>query len=305
MSRPIVIAHRGACGYLPEHSRGAKALAYAMGADYLEQDVIATRDGQLVVLHDLHLDDVSDVHERFPGREREDGRSYCLDFDLDELRQLRFHERIDPVTGAMRYPTRYPIAAGGFRVVTLDEEIAFVDALNRSTGREVGIYPEIKEPGWHREQGFDLGEAVLDVLERHGYLEPKRKIFLQCFEAASLRAARSRAGPELPIIQLISSRTEVTTALLTQIATYASGIGPSLRLIYHGRDGQGEYKLSPVVPQAQALGLEVHPYTLRADDLPEGIDSFEELLKLLVINYCIEGIFTDQCDRVTAVKTES
>ena len=300
MTRPIVIAHRGACAYLPEHSRGAKSLAYAMGADYLEQDVIATRDGQLVVLHDLHLDEVSDVRERFPGREREDGRSYCFDFDLDELRQLRFHERVDPITKQQRYPQRYPASVDGFRVVTLDEEIAFVDALNRATGREVGIYPEIKAPEWHRAQGVDLGAAVLDALERHGYLEPGRKVFLQCFEGASLRAARSRAGPDLPMIQLISSRTEVTSELLAEIATYASGIGPSLRLIYRGRNRQGECDLSEVVPEAQALGLAVHPYTFRADDLPEGIESLDKLLELFVITLSINGIFTDFCDRVAA-----
>jgi glycerophosphoryl diester phosphodiesterase len=85
---PIVIAHRGASGYLPEHTLEAKALAYGLGADYLEQDVVATRDAQLVVLHDLHLDDVTDVASRFPGRQRADGRHYAIDFDLAELQQL-------------------------------------------------------------------------------------------------------------------------------------------------------------------------------------------------------------------------
>jgi glycerophosphoryl diester phosphodiesterase len=298
--RPVVIAHRGACAYLPEHSRGAKSLAYAMGADYLEQDVIATRDGQLVILHDLQLDAVSDVRARFPGREREDGRFYCFDFDLDELRQLRFHERVDPVTGAQRYPGRYPATAGAFRVSTLDEEIGFVDAMNRSTGREVGIYPEIKEPAWHRAQGFDLGAAIIDTLERQGYLKPGRKIFLQCFEPESLAAARSRVGPDLPMIQLISSRTEVTSELLAQIATYATGIGPSLRLIYRGRNEHGEYDLSRLVPDAQALGLAVHPYTFRADDLPGGIETFQELLELFIITYSSDGVFTDFTDLVSA-----
>ena len=305
MSRPIVIAHRGACGYLPEHSRGAKALAYAMGADYLEQDVIATRDGQLVVLHDLHLDDVSDVHERFPGREREDGRSYCFDFDLTELRQLSFHERTNPGTSNLRYPGRYPAAAGEFRVVTLDEEIAFVAALNRATGREVGIYPEIKEPEWHRSQGFDLGAAMLDALDRHGYLDPGRKLFLQCFEAGSLQAARASVGEHLPLIQLISSRTEVTSELLANIARYATGIGPSLGLIYRGRNEHGDPELSGLVADAQSQGLQVHPYTFRADDLPSGIASFNELLEVCLINTCSNGIFTDFCDRVSAFLDEA
>ncbi|MGI9342906.1 MAG: glycerophosphodiester phosphodiesterase, partial [Gammaproteobacteria bacterium] len=276
VKRPAIIAHRGASAYLPEHSRGAKALAYAMGADYLEQDVIATRDGELVVLHDLELDTVSDVAERFPGRQRADGRFYCFDFDLAELRQLRFHERVDIDTGMARYPQRYPPAAGSFRVWTLAEEIGFVDALNRSTGREVGIYPEIKNPEWYREQGFDLGHAILDVLEAHGYTTRGRRIYLQCFEPESLQAARERVGPDLPLIQLISSRTGVTAEQLATVPSYADGIGPSLKLVCQGRDDAGEPLVTDLVDAAQTLGLVVHPYTLRADDLPPGYASLDD-----------------------------
>jgi len=299
VKRPAIIAHRGASAYLPEHSRGAKALAYAMGADYLEQDVIATRDGELVVLHDLELDTLSDVAERFPGRQRDDGRFYCLDFDLAELRQLRFHERIDIDTGAARYPRRYPPRAGAFRIWTLAEEIEFVDALNRSTGREVGIYPEIKNPEWHREQGFDLGNAIVDVLEAHGYTQPGRRIYLQCFEPAPLRAARERVGPDLPMIQLISSRTGVTAAQLADVPAYADGIGPSLKLVCRGRDGADVPVVTNLVADAQALGLVVHPYTLRADDLPDGYESLEALLDVLVGGLGVDGLFTDFTDRVS------
>ncbi|MFW2403185.1 MAG: glycerophosphodiester phosphodiesterase family protein [Gammaproteobacteria bacterium] len=299
MPRPVNIAHRGACGYLPEHSRGAKALAYAMGADYLEQDVIATRDGELVVLHDVTLDAVSDVRDRFPGRHRDDGHFYCIDFDLEELRRLRFHERVDPATGLARYPGRYRPDAGRFRVVTLDEEIHFVEQLNRSTGREVGIYPEIKSPEWHAREGIDLGSAVVDALGRHGYLAPRRKVFLQCYDPKTLRAARKRAGSDLPIVLLISSRTEVTGALLADAAGYANAIGPSITLIYRGVDEAGKPVLSSLVRDARALGLAVHPYTFRMDDLPDGVDSFEKLLEIFVINIGIEGIFTDFCDVVS------
>jgi glycerophosphoryl diester phosphodiesterase len=191
-TKPSIIAHRGACAYLPEHSRGAKALAYAMGADFLEQDVIATRDHELVVLHDLYLDAVSDVREKYPGRARADGRSYCLDFDLAELRTLRFNERIDLATCRARYPGRFPPRLGTSRVATLAEEIAFVEAINRSTGRNVGIYPEIKNPEWHLEHGFDLGAAVVDELIAAGYVEEGKSVFLQCFDAETLRKARAR-----------------------------------------------------------------------------------------------------------------
>lgn len=305
MTKPIIIAHRGACAYLPEHSRGAKALGYAMGTDYLEQDVIATRDGELVVLHDIYLDAVSDVRERFPGRERADGRCYCIDFDLAELRVLNFHERIDIATGVARYPDRYPPAIGGFRVSTLAEEIRFVQSLNRSTGREVGIYPEIKNPEWHREQGFDLAAAILDELDATGYLEPGRKIFLQCFDPDTLRTARSQVGTSLSMIQLISSKTRVTVEFLKSTAEYATGIGPSLKLLYGGRNAAGEALVTGLVSEAQALGLLVHPYTLRADELPAGIDAFEDLLALCIDRLGVDGVFTDFADRVAAFLTRS
>src|SRR5262245_10608653 len=105
---PIVIAHRGASGYLPEHTLEGKALAFGLGADYLEQDVVATRDSQLVVLHDLYLDDVTDVAERFPGRQRQDGRHYAIDFDLVELQQLSVCERRRPGSSEARFPNRFP-----------------------------------------------------------------------------------------------------------------------------------------------------------------------------------------------------
>lgn len=302
MTKPQIIAHRGACGYLPEHSRGAKALAYGMGADFLEQDVIATRDGELVVLHDLELDAVSDVREKFPGRERADGRPYCFDFDLAELRTLRFHERVVPVTGAARYPGRYPPGVGGFSVSTLAEEMAFVDALNRSTGRDVGIYPEIKAPEWHLENGFDLGAAVVDALAVGGYLEPGRRLYLQCFDPATLKAARASVGPGLPVIQLLSSRTNVTGELLRDVAGYADGIGPSLKLVYRGKDSTGDALLTGLVEDAQALGLVVHPYTLRVDDLPAGIESFAELLDVIVARAGADAVFTDFTDRVASYR---
>ncbi|TDJ48220.1 MAG: glycerophosphodiester phosphodiesterase [Gammaproteobacteria bacterium] len=298
MTRPLIIAHRGACAYLPEHSRGAKALAYGMGADYLEQDIVATRDGELLVLHDETLDDVSDVADRFSGRVRDDGRHYCIDFDLAEIRMLTFRERLDPETGAQRFPDRYPRVAGGFPVVTLEDEIRFVAQMNRSTGREVGIYPEIKSPAWHLEQGFDLTAAVLRTLERAGYLAAGRKIFLQCFDPPTLKAVRAEVGPTLPLIQLLSSKTAITDALLDDIATYATGIGPALALIRGGRDAQGKHRLTDLMSRARSRGLLVHPYTFRADALPDGFQCFDELLELFIERAGVDGLFTDCTDRV-------
>lgn len=293
-----IIAHRGACAYLPEHSLAAKALAYGMGADYLEQDVVASRDGALLVLHDLWLDDVSDVARRFPDRARADGHFYCIDFDLDEIRTLGLHERIDPDTGQARYPARFPPGARRHRVVTLDEEIHFIHRLNASTGRNVGIYPEIKHPVWHRQQGVELGGRLLDLLQAQDYLNGNRRIFLQCFDSEELKSIHQRVGAGLPLIQLLSSRTTVDRPLLDEIRSYAAGIGPSLRLIYRGNTADGTPDLSGLVGNAHAAGLVVHPYTFRADALPAGIASLDELLQLFFGQLRVDGVFTDFTDCV-------
>ena len=120
---PIVIAHRGASGYLPEHTLEAKALAHGQAADFIEQDVVLTKDDVPVVLHDVHLDAVCDVADRFPERRRDDGRFYALDFTLAELRTLRFSERRDPQTGRQVFPGRFPAGTGTFRIATLAEEL--------------------------------------------------------------------------------------------------------------------------------------------------------------------------------------
>ena len=114
-AKPLVIAHRGASGYLPEHTLESAAYAHALGADYIEQDIVMSRDGTLVVLHDIHLETTTDVAARFPDRKRPDGRFYALDFTWDELRSLRVSERFDPKTGAAVFPRRFPAAAGAFR----------------------------------------------------------------------------------------------------------------------------------------------------------------------------------------------
>ena len=135
---PIVIAHRGASGYLPEHTLGAKTLAYGLGADYLEQDVVATRDSELVVLHDLTLNDVTDVAQRFPDRTRNDGLHYVVDFTLAELKQLTLFERRIAGRDAPKYPGRFPAGVGAGSIATLEEELRLIQGLNRSTGSAAG-----------------------------------------------------------------------------------------------------------------------------------------------------------------------
>ena len=119
--RPLVIAHRGASGYLPEHTLAAKALAYGQGADFLEQDVVLSKDGVPVIFHDTHVDTTTDVAKKFPGRQRADGRFYALDLTVAELKQLNVTERFNPKTGKAVFPRRFPVGVGSFSVVTLED----------------------------------------------------------------------------------------------------------------------------------------------------------------------------------------
>jgi glycerophosphoryl diester phosphodiesterase len=296
----IVIAHRGASGYLPEHTLAAKALAHGMGADYLEQDVIACKDGELVVLHDLTLDHVTDVASRYPRRARADGHYYCIDFTLAELKTLSIIERrgqtaTDGVGQGARFPSRFPGVPGLFGIVSFAEELAFIRGLNESTGRRAGIYPEIKDPQWHREQGVDIAPRFLQTLERFGYRGPDDPVFVQCFDAAELRRVREKLGCRLKLVQLLegvgSGGSVPTRAELNSIAQYANGIGPSISLIARGRDNG--ITLTTAVDDAHAEGLQVHPYTFRRDDLPQGFRSFEQLLHLFLVQLRVDGVFTD------------
>ena len=303
-----VIAHRGASGYLPEHTLPAKALAHAMGADFLEQDVVATRDHELIVLHDIHLDRVSDVAEQFPNRARDDGRYYVVDFDLAELRQLRVHERVDE-QGAPVYAGRYPLTADPFSLHTLAEELSFVQGLNRSTGREAGVYPEIKRPAFHKTHGIDITTLFLDVLARHGYTKASDPIFVQCFDAGELKRIHADFDCELRLVQLIGENAwrESDTDYdelrapsgISEIASVVDGFGPWInQLVVPGDDG--EPVSTGLAERIHATGCEVHPYTLRRDDLQPAFSSFDQAVAFLRDELKIEAVFTDFPDLIRA-----
>ena len=307
MSLFAVIAHRGASGYLPEHTMPAKAMAYAMQADYLEQDVVATRDDELVVLHDIHLDRVTDVAERFPGRSRDDGRYYVRDFDLDEIRRLNVTERL-AASGVPVYPDRFPPRTGRFRIHTLGEELQLVHGLNRATGKTTGVYPEIKRPAWHRLEGFDISVAVLDELANHGYEGADDNVYLQCFDAGEVLRIRHELDCKLRIVQLIGendwseSETDYealrTPAGIAELARTVDGIGPWLRQLYTLAGSDAQPASTGLTEQAQGAGLKVHPYTFRADELPPGFACFESLVRYFREDLRVDGVFTDFPDRV-------
>jgi len=306
--RPLVIAHRGASGFLPEHTLEAKALAHGLGADYLEQDLVLTKDDVPIVLHDLYLDTVTDVATRFPGRHRNDGRYYAIDFLLEEIRQLTVSERFSHETGRAVFPNRFPAHTGRFRIPTFVEELQFIQGLNHSTGRIAGIYPEIKQPEFHERSDKDIAGVVVDVLSQSGYETADAPCYLQCFHPGTLQRLRHKEGCQLTMIQLLEARdcppSEASSADLQEffeeIATYAQGIGPDLKrmlrnsvVVPSATLPQEESLLdSRFVETAHAAGLLIHPWTLRRDALPSGIDSFETLHQLLAESR-IDGVFSD------------
>jgi len=303
----LVIAHRGASGYLPEHTLEAKALAYGMGADYLEQDVVATRDDELVVIHDIHLDRVSNVAEKFPQRKRDDGRYYVRDFDLAEIRTLRAWERRNDDGISPVFPKRFPTGQGTFKIPTLREEIKLVQGLNKSTGRSVGIYVEIKRPAWHKAEGVDISPILLQLLDDVGYRTRQDKIYVQCFDPDEVRRIRHELDCELKLTQLMDNSEWgdyfpehdflLTPEGLEQLKKTVDGIGPWLGYVVGMAEVDGRLVSTGLVSNAHAAGLQVHPWTFRADQLAPGFDSLQEMIRWFVDELAIDGVFTDFPDR--------
>lgn len=304
-ARPIVIAHRGASGYLPEHTLEAKAYAYALGADYLEQDLVLTKDDVPVVLHDIYLDTVTDVAKRFPDRKRKDGRFYALDLTLAELKQLRVTERFNASTSRPVYPRRFPAEKASFQVSTLEEELQLIQGLNQSTGRAVGIYPEIKQPKWHRAQGHDISRIVLPILVRYGYATKADACWLQCFELAEVRRLRGELGWRGRLVMLLAGGAKGedgtdfaflrSAAGLDELAKIVDGIGPTIASVVAGKS-KADRRVTDLVKLAHARQLVVHPYTIRVDELPKTVESAAELHTLLFRDAGIDGVFTDFSD---------
>lgn len=295
-----VIAHRGASGYAPEHTAVATAMAHAMGADFIEQDVAFTRDGRAVVIHDVILESTTDVADRFPGRRRDDGRFYVIDFTAAEIRSLRKGERTDPRTGKAVYPGRYPAGDYKFPLMFLEDAISLIRGLDKSTGRTTGVYPELKKPEFHLTEGLDPVPPFMEALKRSGALDGTQPCYIQCFHPETLRRIRRDYGPGLTLVQLIGRNAWkessvdydqlLSKAGLREVATYADGIGLPVDLLVSFKEGGLEWL--PAKSWAREAGLIIHPYTLRRETIPEGF-TYGQVLAFLAAGGGVDGLFTD------------
>ncbi|AIF98317.1 MAG: glycerophosphodiester phosphodiesterase [Alteromonas sp.] len=304
-----IIAHRGASGFLPEHTLEAATLAFAQRPDFIEQDVVITKDGVPVVLHDIHLETVTNVEDVYSDRARDDGRFYALDFTLAELKRLRVHERQN-TDGSPVFPNRYQGTQAHFTIATLAEHIELITQLNRQFDTDIGIYPEIKSPAWHREQGVDISKIVLATLGDYGMTDKNANSYLQCFDFAEVKRLRDELGYQGNLVMLIAdnswgeSATDYTylrtEAGMAEVSKYADGIGPWLgQLLNTEALKAGKVEAQPWLAFAQQNKLIIHPYTFRKDALPPGFTS-EQLLTTLKDILAVDGVFTDQ---VPTVKT--
>lgn len=327
---PTVFGHRGAAGYRPEHTASGYRLGAQLGADYLEPDLVPTKDGQLVDRHEPEIGGTTDVasHPEFANRKRTvtiDGVKttgwFTFDFTLRELRTLRAIERIPAIR---QHNTLYD---GLDPVPTLQEDIDQVKALGREYRRTIGIVPEIKHSTFFRSIGLPMEDRVLAVLKRNGLdgRRPAIPTVIQSFEVANLRYLHRRTS--LPLVQLTSATSApadfvaagdkrtytdvVSPAGLRRVATYATWVGPEKAQIVPLDPATGKLaEPTPLVKDAHRAGLKVVPYTFRNENafLPADFDSSANPADYgralaedrLFYELGIDGIFTDNPD--TAVE---
>lgn len=329
---PLIIGHRGASGYRPEHTFGSYQLALDMGADVIEQDLVPTKDGHLVCRHENDITATTDVsaHPEFAGRKTTktvDGVKltgwFTEDFTLAELKTLRAKERIP---GTRQHNTLYD---GRWEVPTFEEVLQWAEREGRKRGRRVWLHIETKHPTYFRGLGLPLEERVAKALRAHGRHRKDSPNFLQSFEPSSLqRLGRLVGCPRVVLLgtpdtrpwdfEAAGDRRTVADLIepegLKWIAGFAQGIGPDLTVIIP-RDKDGKLGTpTSVVKDAHAAGLVLHPYTVRNEntflptDLRRGTDpnaygdSFAYFKALLGTG--IDGLFSDNCDTALLAAAE-
>ena len=262
-----------------------------MGADFIEPDLVSTKDGVLIARHENEIGGTTDVAERFPDRKTTktiDGQAitgwFTEDFTLAEIKSLRAKERL-----AFRSHTY----DGKFQLATFDEVIDLAQKLGRELGRPIGIYPETKHPTYFRGINLPLEEKLLASLEKHGWNRKDAPVFIQSFEQENLRTLRKQT--QVRLIQLAGTAAMVTPEKLKDIATYADGIGPDKRLVIPVAADGTVGRPTDLVARAHALGLLVHPYTLRIDKefLPAGYKGDAEIEFKQFRDAGVDGLFTD------------
>jgi glycerophosphoryl diester phosphodiesterase len=285
-TKVLVIGHRGASALRPEHTLASYAKAIADGADFIEPDLVMTRDGVPVARHENEISGTTDVaqHPEFAARKVArmiDGHAvtgwFTEDFTLDELKTLRARERL-PAFRSTAYD-------GQFQIPTLDEIIDFVATESATSGRVVGIIPEIKHSTYFRQAGLPMEDRVLAILAAHAYTRTA-PVEIQSFEVANLRYLRGKLGkhhPNIRLLQLLDDAAThpydvvaaagklsygdmMTPAGLREIASYADAIGPNIRAIIPLAADGGLGQPTPLVHDAHAAKLEVHPYTFRPEN---------------------------------------
>ncbi|KRE85801.1 glycerophosphodiester phosphodiesterase [Rhodanobacter sp. Soil772] len=298
-AKVLVIGHRGASALRPEHTLASYAKAIADGADYIEPDLVMTKDGVLVARHENEIGSTTDVadHPEFAARKTGktiDGQAvtgwFSEDFSLAELKTLRARERL-PKLRSTQYDGQFPLA-------TLDEIIDLVAAESKARGRVIGIIPEIKHGTYFRKIGLPLEDTLLATLAAHDYTRTA-PVEIQSFEVGNLKYLRGKLADgthgNIRLLQLLGDAEEqpfdvaaaggqldyaqmMTPAGLREIATYADAIGPSIRAIIPLKFNHLLGAPTRLVHDAHAAGLEVHPYTFRPEnyflplDLWQGID---------------------------------
>ena len=265
---PLVIAHRGASGYRPEHTLEAYALAIDMGADVIETDLVFSKDGTLVARHDRYLSTTTDVadHLEFADRRRANDDPadapredwWVEDFSLAELKTLRARQP---------FPGRSKEFDGLYEIPTFEEMLALVSRKSKGAGRPVGVYPETKHPGFYLAKGHDFEAPLLKALESFN----AGPVFIQSFEPEILKRLKGKTDAKL--VQLVYEATPDAgpNISLMEIAAYADGVGPAKALIVSESGAT-----SNLIEQAHQLGLSVHPWTFRTDQPNAAIASHRE-----------------------------
>ena len=293
---PIVIGHRGASGYRPEHTLESYRLAIEQGADVIEPDVVRSKDGVLIARHENEIGTTTDVATKFPSRKvtkQIDGTSlsgwFTEDFTLAELQTLRAKERLEG---------RSHDFDGQFLVPTLDAVLDLAASESKARGRAIGVYPETKHPTYFRSIGLPLEEALLERLTAHGLTDASSPVFIQSFEPSSLQ--RLRPLTRMRLVQLLDERATVTPERLRAIRAFADGIGATKTLLIPVTKDGVTQPPTTLVADAHAAGLFVHVWTLRRDPmfLPASYkgDAAAEAREFAALG--VDGIFTDFPDVV-------